>query len=269
MLCVFASSGTKESGEKLGYDCYTSAIELVKAFGTIANPQLVRWGNSQALRVADPRKTYNKQTAISLNANKLDASRVLGDVVRTPRIFTRAVPHGVDAVCRPIQHAHGVDFTILTGPASIPDGMYGAEWIRTDHEYRVWFAFDKMLAAYRTQPAAEETSEYPCRSKWNYEFCGCGSKITQVVKYAKTAIGLDLGAADILSVDGGPNYVVLELNSAPSLDHPKVLRFFQDAIIENTGERPDERNQEIAQLKSRIRELRRQQETERGTNVLA
>jgi glutathione synthase/RimK-type ligase-like ATP-grasp enzyme len=47
---------------------------------------------------------------------------------------------------------------------------------------------------------------------------------------AMGAIGLELGAADVLYVPSTRKYYFLELNSAPTLDNDKITAFFQKAI---------------------------------------
>jgi len=144
-------------------------------------------------------------------------------------------------VVRPNNHAEGSDFELLDAPFTVASGKHATKFIEDTREYRVWFIRDKYLVAKRVPRSSEgQTQADPCRSKWGYAFC---EGVFEMDK-ARMAIPLDFGAADVLWKDTEGvvpgQWYFLEFNSAPSLDHDKVLNHFQtrlQAILATLGTR--------------------------------
>ena len=213
-----------ESAERLGF---ATDLELDPSFdGTV-----IRWGNSTIYGGREFSRVVNPAESIALNVHKLNALRKLSNVVKTPRAFVTKVPSGVTALLRSIKHGEEATFKIVKGPHDVPNDHYATTWIHTDLEYRVWFAWDKTITAKRVpidgdeEQAEEKNSEFPCRREWGYKFIDSTPQAlhTQVLRAARE-IGLTLGAADVL-VRGG-EFIFLELNSAPSIDHRRLEEFF-------------------------------------------
>ena len=241
---VLAVEGTTESANRIGYPVFTSADECRRGLGR--NDTVIRWGSSYG---GEFPKVINKAESIRNNINKLNAITLLSEVVDTPRIYRRRIPTGVRAVVRPMEHCRGSDYREVTGPYVLRSGEYGKEFIETATEYRSWFAFDRILNAYRTRIRSAEGDAH--RARWGYDFCGSGPRITAAVKAAKDQLDLDFGAADILSKDD--KYYFLELNTAPALDHPRVLAFLKETIRENVRVNP--RDAQVEALQERLRRL--------------
>jgi len=208
-----------ESAKTLGFPTFVEPDEIDK------NDLVIRWGQGDKYG-PDFKHILNRGKCISFNVRKFSALKELAKVVTVPKIFPNYVPTGILAVIRPWQHAGGEDFNIQKGPYEIPYGYYGAEWIETDTEYRVWFCCGKLLCAERLRSA--DKSVYPNRAEWGYGFVDVPHLLRKLVAKATKQIGLDIGAADILFKDSV--YYFLELNSAPSIDHRYLREWFQSVI---------------------------------------
>lgn len=218
MINVLTIDSEKESAERLGLKTLTYfGDKYVESFDNSVN---VRWGNSRKIlsrsgAEVDFKFVVNPAENIAFNCRKHEALKKLSLIVKTPTLYETEVPAGIVAVVRPIEHSGGSNFQVKTGPFTLNRGHeYATEFIRTSIEYRVWFINGKTLCARRARSA--DRSEYPCRSEWGYEFCEITKKLHNQTVLAARYIGLDCGAADILSKNGV--YYFLELNSAPTLD---------------------------------------------------
>lgn len=226
MVRILTIDNELESAESLGFP---TTLDL----GPETDDLVIRWGNSTLYGDREFSRVVNPAKAIKLNVHKLDALRKLSSVVDTPRAFVTKVPNNVTALVRSIDH--GDDFNVVKGPYQVPQGRYATTWIKTDVEYRVWFAWDKTTVAKRVpirgdeEQAAQVNDEFPCRREWGYKFLDTvPQKLHNDVLRASRAIGLSLGAADVLVK--GNRFIFVELNSAPSIDHPRLREFYQRHI---------------------------------------
>lgn len=212
-----------DSAQKLGYETYTSNGAIEKTQDVV-----IRWGNGFCPG-KDWANVVNKASAIHLNIRKHESLKAMGKVVRTPTIWLKKIPKDVKAVLRPFEHSAGQHFQIVDGPYNIDPGWYATRYIKTKQEYRVWFAWDRTLCALRTSRTS--TAEFPCRSNWGYRFHRhVASPLHNQTMKAVKAIGLELGAADVLYDPKTRKYYFLELNSAPTLDNDLIIDFFKKAI---------------------------------------
>ena len=142
------------------------------------------------------------------------------------------MPSDVLAVYRPEKHTGGNGFNVKKGPFCISDGYYATEYINTNLEYRVWFCGQHTMMARRAKMLInnKEKHKYPCRSKWGYEFVNMSRLLRKDTLLAAKTIGLDVGAADVLYSTDSKKYYFLELNSAPSCDHWRVINFYNTNI---------------------------------------
>ena len=219
---VLTSEHEMKSARKLGYPVTMHHGELEEE----STLKVIRWGNGYGREF---RKTLNKGSCIALNVDKPAALEKMAEVVQTPAVFTGRVPRGLKVVIRPMTHSMGEDFRVVTGPTTVPSGYYAKEWIESTKEYRCWFANGRTLAAKRV-PMPDSTEEAnPCRSKWGYSFIDSDGapKLRTETLAAARAMGLDFGASDVIWSQDDEKYFFLEMNTAPSLDHDKVLSFFQ------------------------------------------
>lgn len=242
MIVVLTRPENSKSAVKLGYPCFTEANK-----GQIPrDAKVVRWGNGLSGDVPSWPLVLNKAAIMAVSTDKLAALRSVGRVTTVPELYAsgEAAQVGTKIVVRPATHSEGSDFELVTTPRNyrVPEGYHGTEFIPDTREYRVWFVRDKYLVAKRIPRTSEgQTPDEVCRSKWGYSFLeGCFDKLREAMGLARQAIPLDFGAADFLWTDdfrgtGQGKWVFLEFNSAPSLDHDKVLRHFQTHLVAILG----------------------------------
>lgn len=236
-VLVLTIKSELESAKNLGYKTETDVYRC----NIDTKDTVIRWGNSDRLGGRDFKSVVNPSKSIRANCHKLNALVALSKVVDTPKSYTTEVKTKGKILIRPIEHTGGVDFDVVNAPVKIDSEHYGTEWIETETEYRVWFAWGKTICGKRVRVVKTDTGwrdddspepEFPCRSSWGYSHLRFtpGKLHTDTLKAAET-LGLTSGAADVLMKDG--RYIFLELNSAPSVDTPKITKFFKDAILEN------------------------------------
>jgi len=236
---ILTISSERDSAAKLGWT--THSYFPRDALNRIKKTVFVRWGNSEQIYkdeelltlVSLPRE-INSVKSIRLNCTKPKALKQLSRIVCTPKVFLpeEDIPANVRVVLRPVEHSGGCGFRIVTGPYKISDYMYGTEFLFPTTEYRVWFAGNMTIRAKRVPVSkSQKEEEYPCRSNWGYSFEGGTTTPRSLhiatLKAAK-CIGLEVGAADVLRYHN--HYYFLELNSAPTIDHRFIRRFFQRGI---------------------------------------
>lgn len=225
-----------ESAKNLGYPTKTDVYQIdVETKDTV-----IRWGNSERFG-RDFKTVVNPAKSIRANCHKLNALVAMSKVVDTPKSYTTEAKGKGKVLIRPIAHTGGVDFSVVSAPVKIDPEHYGTEWIETKTEYRVWFAWGKTICGKRVRVIKTDDgwedddtpeAEFPCRSSWGYShFRYTPGKLHTDVLKAAEVLGLTTGAANVLVKDD--RFIFLELNSAPSVDTPKITKFFKDAILEN------------------------------------
>lgn len=230
------------SGTRLGYPCVTDAGRIP------SGATVIRWGDSQSPESRSWHAVLNKKSVLQLSVDKLAALESMSRVVKTPEIFQEGsrLPRG-RFVVRPASHAEGSDFNVRDGGYVVPTGHHATRLIEPSREYRVWFVRSNYFVAKRVPRTSEgQTADDLCRSKWGYQFQPqCFPKLAEEMAKARQAIPLDFGAVDVLWKDGDGDvpgaYYFLEFNSAPSLDHDRVLGHFQTHLqaILRTLARPE------------------------------
>lgn len=243
------------SAVRLGFPTYKYIPSYDENF---KDSLVIRWGNSttpydKSGKNIEYKNVINPSKAIYLNCHKNKALETLSSVVLTPKIFKNQVPKGKLAVYRNQEHSSGKSFTVQKGPFKIDEYRYATEFIKTDKEFRVFFCNNKTMMCRRVTYRADRLKEkYPCRSLWTYSFYKkVPKKLHKQVLAAARAIGLQTGGADILYKNR--NYYFLELNSACSLDHKKIISFYKrnlNAIVTKMN-----RKQRSRRVKSKLNSL--------------
>ena len=218
---------------------YSTSAWLEGKVGDYDNDVIIRWGNHSTFHnrlglAREFRNVLNPAKAITLNINKVEAHKVLSQAVRTPKLYTRQTPAYGLFVVRPYSHQGGSGFKVVEAkgkPIDLGGWSYATEFLRTDREFRVWFVGDRTIRA-RRAPMAEKKQggeKYPCRSNWGYIFYdNVGTNLHNYTIKAARAIGLDIGAADVLLAND--KWYFLELNSSPSTDLPILNRWMKRSI---------------------------------------
>lgn len=199
---------------------------------------VIRWGNSDTCEGAE--REVNKQTAVALAADKWAALvNLKSNGVNVPELYAEAaaVPRGMQVVQRPNFHSEGSDFTVRVGPFIVPSGHYATKLIAPVNEYRLWFFGNQTVTAKRVPILSKgQAANDICRSSWGYRFRSPFNQMMVIGKKVKSTIGLDFGAIDFLWQTEERKWYVLEVNSAPSLDHPEVrtpaLSYLHQAVAE-------------------------------------
>lgn len=222
---VYTRPENSKSAVKLGWPVTTDFRQIPRG------STVIRWGNGNGSDPRDWPRVLNKASVMELSTNKLAALQKMKEAgVSVPEVYTsgQSLPRGHRYVARPASHAEGSDFQLVDGGQRCPTD-HATRFIEDAREYRVWFIHDKYLCAKRV-PGEEEGQEAdnPCRSKWLYgpyiqPFPGLKEQMAKV----RLAIPLDFGAVDALWSESERKWFILEVNSAPSLDAPGVLRHFQ------------------------------------------
>ena len=231
-VIVASSDHEMVSARRFGYPVFSEPTPR-EASGKI----VLRWGNSFAPRYISE---INPKHAIATNVNKFAARRMIGSVCRTPKTYEpgSTVEDNMIVIARPTSHSAGYSFRVKIGPVTLGGEEYATQALTPTKEYRVWFDIQRRTMVGRRAPmsdkpeqAAEALKPFPCRSKWGYEWISSpDAPLTTMCKQAADAIGLDMGAGDFLLYDG--KYYCLELNSAPSLDHDRLLTFMKHSVEE-------------------------------------
>ena len=237
MIVTLTRPENAKSAIKLGYPVFSSAYHIPNA------SKVIRWGNGMDSDKPGWALVLNKSATLQLSIDKLAALQALSRTVKTPDLKTEGTRTTSGSwVVRPHNHAEGSDFEVRDGAFTVPSGYHATRFIPYTREYRVWFIRDKYLVAKRVPRTSEgQSSDDQCRSKWGYSFCDVVfSKLKEEMGKARLAIPLDFGAADVLWTDdwngsGSGAYAFLEINSAPSLDHDRVLEHFQTHLASILG----------------------------------
>lgn len=208
---------------------------------------VIRWGNHSTMfcdnrgRPVEFRNVLNPAKSISLNINKVEAHKVLSQSVRTPKLFTRVTPAYGLFVVRPRSHQCGIGFRVVEAkgkPINLNAWEYATEFFRTEKEFRVWFVGNRTIRA-RRAPIVEKkqgNEKFPCRSNWGYIFYPhVPETLHNYTIKAARAIGLDIGAADVLLAND--KWYFLELNSSPSTDLSILNRWMKNSITSLCRER--------------------------------
>lgn len=161
--------------------------------------------------------------------NKLEQLQVLRDAGITVPPFSQAAnPSLLIAFARKLQHSRGRDIE----PCFILDDMerrvapdtYFTKFIPSVAEYRVWIYRRQHLGTYRKTLRHPETRRGFGRNHGNgyaFELMRAADIPRGAVDKAAAsveALGLDFGAVDIIE-STTPEYVVLEVNTAPGADN--------------------------------------------------
>jgi glutathione synthase/RimK-type ligase-like ATP-grasp enzyme len=231
---------------------------------TLDDKICIRWGNTIVLDHNKNTIVYNQSSAITMATNKNVARMVFTqNDVRTPELYYYI--HFGDSlvrfpiVARPVNHCQGKNFVVLhnhaefishytqNNPMPYIDEDFGPNWyyseyIDKDREFRVHCAHGKILEIME-KPRGEGYA-------WNRAINGEPFKRVKQEDYhwdvcfqaldAMKALGLDFGGVDVILK--GDNAYVLEINTAPTLNHSekvskKYAQYF-DWLLSSDTRRP-------------------------------
>jgi len=189
---------------------------------------------------------YN-ENGIALSSNKPRARMAMQEAgVPTPRTTTdsgealRWVEDGKTIVCRPATHRAGQNFFVIRPSTSQIDrdsilsmSDYYAEFFPKTREFRLHGGHGKVLVLQEKVPNRDGVDLTDVRP-WNFS---TGDFVFKVLKWSEfpisvckaglsaiKALGLDMGAVDIMSDEQG-NVAVAEVNTSPSLEDYCTSRY--------------------------------------------
>ena len=210
-------------------------LPVLTELGNMADyTNIINWGRSDA---PDNEKVINKGCYV---AKSVDKAQYLKDLnsnhVSCPPVTregTRA-DHG-SWVLRPNTHEEGNDFHIHNceedGSLIVDEGYHATRFISPTREYRIWFAGNRYMTAKRIPRPSEDETDETCRSKWGYRFVEDNFPgAIELCNKARQVVPLQFGAFDILWATEERKWYILEVNSAPSLDHSSVRSFMVPGI---------------------------------------
>lgn len=239
---VLTRSENAKSALKLGFPTVNEESEIPRG------SNVIRWGHGMSPDSRSWATVLNKSSALEISTDKLRALQTLATVVKTPEVYLsgQVLPRGHRYVARPASHAEGSEFELIDlrhGEGQRLRQHHATRFIEDTREYRVWFVRDKYLCAKRVPRSSDgQTNSDPCRSKWGYgEYVTIFPKLKEEVAKARQAIPLDFGAMDVLWSEANGKWYFLEINSAPSLDTPTLVRHFQQGIKACLQDAPNSR----------------------------
>lgn len=207
---------------------------------------VVNWGYSEQpiMPHTPPDTVLNPFDSVARVVDKIGA---LDSMSRTSNINVppflrsgRLPDDGSLWVIRPAVHSEGSDFNTSRGGSTLRAGEHATKYIR-GNEWRIWFtsyggAFRAMTAKRVPMTTQGQRASDLCRSSWGYSFAD--NPFPQQLEMAKRAVahfGLNYGAIDMIWNDEEGKWFILEMNSAPSLDHDRVFTFIRHGIAEMIG----------------------------------
>lgn len=233
-VIILTCNSELESAKKLGYENTVTILNGIT--DQYKTDLVVRWGNgaeyvNQFGSASEFPNAITNYKNIELNCSKHECSKKLSEVVLTPKLWTKNIPRGKLAVYRPTAHASGKDFKVVKGSFNIEPNHYATEFIKSDREIRVWYCNGKTMAARRvTKNQKRLSEEFKCRSLWSYKIWKKTPKhLHKKAIKAANHLGFKYGAFDII-ISKDNKYYFLENNTAPSLDHSKIIKFYQRGL---------------------------------------
>lgn len=196
---------------------------------------LIRWGCTTK---CEAKHTINKVEAIERANNKAETRRILQELNLPKRIvpktwfdFDSWFHSGtLPVIIRPIQHAQGKQLYFCRTLDSVRNAIfqiskttdfYISEYIEKEEEYRVFVMQGKIVWV------AKKTPGNPKDIAWNVARGGYFDNVRwddwplracRIAIQACKALDLDFGGVDIIKK--GKEYLILEVNSAPSQTSP-------------------------------------------------
>ena len=194
---------------------------------------IINWGRSDA---PDNEKVINKGCYV---ARSVDKAQYLKDLNNNNVSCPMIVGSGTTVcsgswVMRPDAHEEGSDFRLHNceedGDMTLNPGYHATKFISPTREYRIWFAGSRYMTAKRIPRPSEDETDETCRSKWGYRFVDNFPGAIELCNEARQVVPIQFGAFDVLWATEERKWYILEVNSAPSLDHDRVRSFMVPGI---------------------------------------
>lgn len=210
---------------------------------------LINWGASALPDRIDADNIINKPAAITLASNKLQAFIAMMDTVETPAFTaSSAIAHGwltdgKTVVARTKLNGHSGEGIEIMDPERFkqnPDGVFVhaplyTEYVKKVQEYRIHVHNGKAFFVQRKardKDVPDEDVNWQIRNHANgFIYANKDVEVSDEAKQqavaACAALGLDFGAVDIIQCRNGPEWVVLEVNTAPGLSGATLEKYVE------------------------------------------
>lgn len=234
-MILFRAGRTGLTGKLLARLLRLKAMADLPNRGPI--PLLIRWGNSTP---APPGlgivRELNPAAAVRLATNKEQSLRMLAEKkIRVPKFVTSA-----PAIGRRRSHQQGTDIRIFEKGETLEGSDFYLEIIPSEKEFRVHVFKDEVLVTQTKVEGEERRSMYrdtpppknytPIRNYdrgWRFKRIQNRTELGAFAISAVKALGLHFGAVDIIKDSRTGKYVVLEINTAPSLELTTLDRWVE------------------------------------------
>lgn len=219
---------------------------------------LIRWGTTKGVRFIPEQGVINSKSSLEDNVNKLRSLRLMKEAgVPVPNFSTDPENLCFPMLGRSTRHSQGSDINLLLQPRDVflTDNDFYVEYLPTKLEYRFHVICGELVKVHEKRLRREEDNHpYIRNAETGWVFCNPDSELPdrRIANDALDALDMDFGALDIIKLDkealdrgysgtetpdldAGHDSLVLEVNSAPSLDENNLQRYverFED-VIEN------------------------------------
>lgn len=194
----------------------------------------VRWGNSTTNLPNVPSLELNTRESVRNATDKGVMMRMLVDAgVPTPTVFFRDTVRDGDIPDGPLYIRGASDHVSYSSNGSIPRGnwKYASIPVNRAAEFRVHVFNGKVLGVYEKRPQEanarilkDDNCDFVRLNMANRENAQYARGVRPIAKRAVRALGLLFGGCDIIKDTNG-NCFVLEVNSAPALNGPNLIRW--------------------------------------------
>lgn len=217
-----------------------------------------RWGSTATIPGSGV--VINRASAIHWAFDKRESRRILslgGLAPKTWTDFGEFLDHFSGEsfgkyVVRPATHKRSENLylcqsfrevyeAISSGNSCWQDGYYISEYIKKDHEYRVWVVSGRIIAICEKIPTDKNLTSWGCVNQGQFKYIPWDQWPLEAAGKAVEAFrlsGLDFGAVDVMTLSTGlpsPQSYVLEINTAPEVTpyYLKCLTKAFDYIVKN------------------------------------
>lgn len=205
---------------------------------------LIRWGSRSGAGWRPSRGVVNSRSALNNNTDKLDAHRQLSeagipvpDWATSREEFREELDYPI--LGRQRSHSRGEDINLILQWRDdyFTENEWFVDYIPTDREYRMHVVNGEVVCTHEKRKQSDAPNHPFIRnSDTGYIFMEPRETppTEQLAIDSVGALGLDMGAVDIVREEETGDFYVLEVNSAPSLDEANLQRY-GDALAEIVG----------------------------------
>lgn len=212
-------------------------IDLVRSSKRVRDAKVfIRWGNCVSW-CPDNALVLNSPTAVNNASNKSKMIQLLssGEGVTTPKFFMRCDMNNVNVNDYKNEdgffYIRGSNLSVRYDNVIRNDDLYIMKPIKTKREYRVHVFNGKILGIYEKIPREEGVKLFKAHNcqfkRLDPEICTLKERGKKMAIDAVAKLGLLFGGVDVIKNEAN-EYVINEVNSAPSLNSINVKRWTEE-----------------------------------------